>query len=551
MNSYDEYYPRPLLQRDSFFSLNGEWLLNGKKINVPFCRESRLSGYENDKNTVMEYEKRFILPEGFHDEKKLTILHFGAVDQKCDVFLNDIFLAHNEGGYLPFEADISSSLRKENILKVVARDELDPFYPYGKQSKDPHGMWYTPVSGIWQSVWIEERSEDAIKDLHIHTDTDKVILDIDSDAEEFFFQVKMDEETIEKRFTEKHFELDLSQVKRSLWSNDSPKLYEFTLKTENDEIRSYFALRKLSVKEVGKHKRLFLNDEPVFLNGVLDQGYFPEGIFTPEDVREYERDILSMKELGYNFIRKHIKVEPEAFYYYCDKHGILVMQDMVNSGEYSFFRDTALPTIGLKRKTDKVRDQRVLDFFLYYSQKTIRHLSSHPCIIAYTIYNEGWGQQASTLSYRTLKQEDPDRLFDTASGWFRGGASDFDSEHIYFRNSILMGLERVLLLSECGGYTRKIEGHVYKEDGKYGYGKTESEEELTSAIIRMHEKMTVPSIRNGLCGVVMTQLSDIEEEINGLYTYDRKVCKVNKQRIIDENLRLQKLYRECIEKGEV
>ncbi len=525
--------------------------MNGKKINVPFCRESILSGYEGDDEKVLVYEKRFSLPEGFHDEKKGTILHFGAVDQKCDVFLNDIFLVHNEGGYLPFEADISSSLRKENILKVVARDELDPYYPYGKQTKDPHGMWYTPVSGIWQSVWIEERSEDAIRDLHIHTDTEKVILDIDSDAEEFLFRVEMDEETLELRFTEKHFELDLSQVKRSLWSNDSPKLYEFTLKTQNDEIRSYFALRKLSVKEIGGHKRLYLNDQPVFLNGVLDQGYFPEGIFTPEDVKEYERDILNMKELGYNFIRKHIKVEPEAFYYYCDRHGILVMQDMVNSGPYSFFRDTALPTIGIKRKIDRVRDQKVLDFFLYYSKKTIRHLSSHPCIIAYTIYNEGWGQQASSLSYHTLKQEDPDRLFDTASGWFRSETSDFDSEHIYFRNAVLMGLKRVLLLSECGGYTRKIEGHVYKEDGKYGYGKTESEEELTSAIIRMHEKMTIPSIRNGLCGVVMTQLSDIEEEINGLYTYDRQVCKVDKKRIQEENRRIREIYEECIRKGEV
>ncbi|MBO7699059.1 MAG: glycoside hydrolase family 2, partial [Erysipelotrichaceae bacterium] len=266
-------------------------------------------------------------------------------------------------------------------------------------------------------------------------------------------------------------------------------------------------------------------------------------IFLPESPEDYRQDILNMKELGFNCLRKHIKIEPEAFYYHCDKEGMLVIQDMVNSGAYSFFTDTVLPTIGLLKVRKPLVDQKRYDFFIEHAKETIRHLKSHPCIFAYTIYNEGWGQQIASKAYETLKVEDPERLFDSTSGWFFDDKSDFDSYHVYFRNTILPKGNRLLLLSECGGFIRDISDHKSDKGSTWGYGKTNSEEELTDKIIAMHEKMVIPSIRNGLTGYIYTQVSDVEGEINGLYTYDRRVCKVNKEKLLEANRKLQEVYK--------
>lgn len=542
-NNWDEFYPRPLLRRKSFYSLNGLWLLNKKEIIVPFCKESILSNYIDDHNPSLHYEKHFSLPNNFLKDNERLILNFGAVDQICDVYLNNQFVYHNEGGYLPFRIDITNYINdNDNLLEVKCLDELNYFYPYGKQSKKPKGMWYTPVSGIWQSVFLESVPNNGINDLKIKSDDKYLILDIDSDSPYFDIEIELDNKSFRKRFENKHIEIDLSLYNYQLWSIDNPKLYYFSITTKDETINSYFAFRKIEVKTINNQKKLFLNNKPLFLNGLLDQGYYPDGIFMPGNYHDYEKDIINIKELGFNFLRKHIKVEPETFYYYCDKCGILVMQDMVNSGKYSFFKDTILPTIGLKNRSDKLYDKERYAFFIDYAIKTINHLKSHPCIIAYTIYNEGWGQQNSSDAYKRLKAIDNDRLFDTASGWFRTNASDFSSEHIYFKNRILKPSNRLLILSECGGFQRKIEGHVYKEDGNYGYGKTNSSKELTDKIIKMHEEMTIPSIHNGLIGIIMTQLSDIEEEINGLYTYDREVLKIEKDRIIKINKDLQNIY---------
>ncbi|MBQ2505558.1 MAG: glycoside hydrolase family 2, partial [Erysipelotrichaceae bacterium] len=349
------------------------------------------------------------------------------------------------------------------------------------------------------------------------------------------FKVRFND--FEKVFTEKEISIDVPSP--HLWSTEDPYLYDLTIETKNDVVTSYFVLRKIEGKFVNGHQRLFLNDKPLFLNSLLDQGYFKEGIFLPKDPEEYEKDVLSIKAMGFNCLRKHIKIEAEAFYYYCDRHGILVMQDMVNSGPYRFFRDTVLPTIGLTSIPCKIEDQKRYDFFLQHSLDSIEHLKSHPCIFAYTIYNEGWGQQDASKTYDILKKTDPKRLFDSTSGWFFDDHSDFDSYHIYFRNKVLKGRDKLLLLSECGGFIRQLEE---TKKAVWGYGKANSEKELTDKIIEMHEKMVLPSIENGLCGYIMTQISDVENELNGLFSYDRQVCKVDQEAIKKANQRLAQFY---------
>lgn len=529
-------YPRPQMKRKSFFSLNGEWdLFVGKGIRetvlVPFPPESILSGIGRDmgKYPSLLYRKIFTLPNGFN--KGRVLLHFGAIDQIAKIRLNGVLIGEHIGGYDAFTIDITDNLLEKNILEIKVTDELESgTLPYGKQRRKRGGMWYTPICGIWQSVWLESVPENYIKSIRIETGHNHA--DIIADAPDGMVILKTPYAKVELPFKDGRAHITFKSPR--MWSPEDPYLYRFKLIAGEDEVESYFAIRVLEIKEVDGIERLCLNGKPYFFHGLLDQGYFSDGIFTPASYEVYQRDILTAKALGFNTLRKHIKVEPDVFYYLCDKLGMIVFQDMVNNGKYSFMRDTALPTVGFKRlpRLFSKRSYGERRAFISGMKKTVEQLYNHPCVCYYTIFNEGWGQFDADEMYRTLKKLDSSRFIDTTSGWFYGRESDIESLHVYFKPVKLKKAKRPIMVSEFGGYSHKVENHVFNDEREYGYKKFESREQLENAIVDLYEKEIIPNIEKGLCGAIYTQLSDVEDEINGLVTYDRHEIKVSKEKML-------------------
>ncbi len=307
-----------------------------------------------------------------------------------------------------------------------------------------------------------------------------------------------------------------------------------TIQVGEDKVESYFALRTLEIREVGGIPRLCLNGEPYFFHGLLDQGYWSDGLFTPAEPECYTSDILAMKKLGFNMLRKHIKVEPERFYYDCDRLGMVVFQDMVNNGDYSFLRDTALPTVGLQRMPDKHlhRDEATRRAFLAGMEAVVKQLKNHPCILYWTIFNEGWGQFDSASAYERLRELDDTRWIDSTSGWFRWGKTDVESIHCYFKKYRFKLDKKPVVLSEFGGYSHGVSGHLFNTEKSYGYGSCPDLDSLGDRIERLYRDEIIPAVQQGLCASVYTQVSDVEDEINGLLTYDRKVEKLTPERMI-------------------
>lgn len=532
------YYPRPSMVRNSYLSLNGEWGFAitdsptneeyDERILVPFPPESTLSGIGRTvgRGKYMHYYKRVRLPESYIRDRLL--LHIGAIDQEAWIYVGDELVSECCGGYLPIEVDITSHARSGVIdIHIVCRDSLDKIYPYGKQTDKRGGMWYTPVSGIWQSVWLESVPDEYIRKLKFTNIDGGVHLEV--------FGIDGGEVILDNgdviSFTGGG--VDIRPENPHLWSPEDPYIYPIRVRGGEDEVESYFAIRSIDIRNIDGTERICLNGEPYVFNGLLDQGYYPDGLFLPATKDGWLDDIRMAKSLGFNMLRKHIKIEPEIFYYLCDTEGIAVFQDMVNNSGYSFIRDTALPTLGLQRLGDKYlhRNRRSREIFKNTMLATSELLYNHPSVVYYTIFNEGWGQFSADEMYELLKAREPERIIDATSGWFRRKKSDVDSRHIYFKPLKPKRLDgRPLVISEFGGYSYRVEGHLFGKKN-YGYRIFKTKAEFEDAIAALYEGEVLPLVMRGASAFVYTQVSDVEDETNGFITYDRRVLKADAERL--------------------
>jgi len=553
-------YPRPQFKRDSYFSLNGAWeyaITGGEEvtfydgeITVPYSPETNLSNVNRalGKTEVLHYRKAFTLPEGFI--KSRVLLNFGAVDQVCKVYVNGSLVCENKGGYLPFTADVTDYLRKdENELTLSVWDDADSdIFGRGKQRYDRGGIWYTPTSGIWQSVWLESVPDKYVKSVKLTPDYDNKLLCIEAKTVgDLPIKVEVLDENgvISVAEIDKKGALDVSTCKE--WTPDSPELYTVKLYCGDDIVESYFGLRKFSA-EIINGKRVFtINNKPVFHNGLLDQGYYEGGAYTPKSNEVMYNEILSVKNLGYNMLRKHIKVEPLLWYYYCDILGVLVWQDMINGGgRYSPVRIALAPFINLHindnnyKKMKRSEQSRKQYFVEAYG--LIDTLYNCVSLCLWTPFNEAWGQFDALNVWKELSSYDPTRLYDHASGWQDKGGGDLNSRHIYFRKARIKGDgKRVLALTEFGGYSLKINGHTFSKK-TFGYKTFKTKEKLTQAIEKLYEDEVIPLIyKQGLCATVYTELTDVEDEINGLFTFDR-LLKVDGDRIKNLNAKVNEAF---------
>lgn len=523
-------YPRPQLKRTKWICLNGIWEIKTESgfqgnIKVPFCPESLLSGFKGKirYGEKLHYQRTFTIPQDWMEKR--ILLHFGAVSSTCEVLINGQMVGHHENGYLSFTLDITKVLKskgEENLLEVIVQNDLSGRLPSGKQKEKRGGMWYTPCSGIWQSVWMEPVPEHYVESLKIQVDLEGADIFTNGITEGALVCEGKSYEIVNGK-------VRVCPEQPRWWSPEDPYLYDFSIKSGEDEIRSYFALRSIEVREGKDYPDLYLNEKPYFFHGLLDQGYVSDGLYTPADPSLYEQDILAMKALGFNMLRKHIKIEPEQFYYDCDRLGMVVFQDMVNNSDYKFLRDTAIATIGFKKLKDKRKHKNSIfrQAFEEAMKATITQLWNHSCICYWTIFNEGWGQFDADRMYKIAKQMDPTRIIDATSGWFAQKESDVESLHMYFEK-LHLGKNKALpqVLSEFGGYVYKDEEHSFNLTKTYGYKIYQDRETFVKAFQQVYMEQIVPLVRKGLSATVYTQLSDVEDETNGILTYDRKVCKL-------------------------
>ena len=544
-------YPRMQFQRDSYFNMNGVWeyQITGlkeepktdhwKKILVPFAVGSKLSGVEEvlQPNQVLWYRKQFAYKPG----KGKTLLNFEAVDQKCTVYINGIEVGSHMGGYDPFTLDISSAIKYQNSIMVRCVDDSDKsFYAYGRQRLEHEGMWYKPTAGIWQTVWIEDIPERAIEELKITPNYDKqsVHIDLKGDFDQVAVIVSADGEVVYRGITkEKHYDIPIENMHP--WTLEDPFLYDLYIQTEEDIVKSYFAMRKFSAgNDADGTIRFCLNDKPIFLSGLLDQGYNSDGWMTYPSDENIQWELQRVKDLGFNMLRKHVKVESRRWYYHCDRLGILVMQDMPSGGTYNYNAMAFWPNLGFRKMKDidnpKLGRDNEDEKKIYYIELNAL-LKTHyntPCIFAWVPFNEGWGQFDSEKITDYIRKVDPTRLIDSASGWHDQGCGDFASYHSYSfpYHTKKDKHDRIVILSGFGGYSFKEAGHL-EANKPYGYKIFTDKLALSEGIHKVYEEKVFRNISEGLAGCVYTQLSDVEDECNGLFTMDREVLKIEERRI--------------------
>ena len=558
-------YPRPQLRRESYLNLNGRWQyairpagqapdrFDGEII-VPLSPESLLSGVGRTVKAGDElWYQRTVTPEpGFVQGK--VLLHFGAVDQECRVLFNGELVGEHKGGYLPFVCDVTDVMTEgENILTVAVRDHTSAGnHAYGKQSLTPGGIWYTPQSGIWQTVWMESVAENYVKNLKITPlyDEKKVRIAIDAEKTEGAnVVIRKEGVCIAEEWADEKGEVTCLILDEHFrpWSPDDPFLYdvEVTL-SGGDRVESYFGMRKFGTTEVEGKKVLALNGKPIFMSGVLDQGYWSDGLYTPPADEAMIFDIQTMKDCGFNMLRKHIKIEPMRWYYHCDRLGMIVWQDMVSGGSrLDPMIIQVLPFIGINLKDSRYRvfgreEEASRDQFVQDLYDTVELLYNTPSLAVWVPFNEGWGQFDSLQVTQILWELDETRLVDHASGWHDQGGGDFKSRHIYFRPvKMRHDGSRVLALTEFGGYSLPVQGHCSAEK-EFGYRIYKTEAEWMDAYAKLFENEVIPCReKQQLSALVYTQVSDVEEEVNGLLTYDRKVLKGDVSRFRALNRRLR------------
>ena len=560
-------YPRPQMVRDSYICLNGKWdyaILNKKqtlkeyqgKIVVPFSPEAILSGVEKIvmPDDVLYYKRSFELPEGFYKDGERVLLHFGAVDYIATVAVNGKELTTHVGGYFPFNVDITDALvAGENELTVVVTDPSDTHWQsHGKQKIKRGGIFYTPQSGIWQTVWMEAVPADYISALYLTPDIDQNTLTVKAAIEGATKDGKV--EVIDNGAVIASGELNdgecvIALEDYKLWSPENPYLYDLKITMGDDEVASYFGMRKYSVgKDANGKPRIMLNNEPYFHNGLLDQGYWSDGLYTPPSEEAIIFDIKTTKEMGFNMLRKHIKIEPMRWYYHCDRLGVLVWQDMINGGMGANKPLNGLiGFLGLKHDDSRYgiygrKDKEGRDEYYVDAERTILGLYSVVSLALWVPFNESWGQFDACKAVDFIKSFDTTRPIDHASGWHDQGGGDFNSLHIYFRPVTIPSSDkygRTVILSEFGGYSVGCEGHVFNKTKSFGYRAYNTLESFENAYHKLFQNQIIPIIDKGLSATVYTQLTDVEDEINGLITYDRKVIKVDIDRIKGLNDKLK------------
>lgn len=575
-------YPRPQLVRNSYINLNGPWEYAFTRkheephhymgtILVPFSPECKLSGVSRTLHAdeALWYRRKLTLPEGFVPKDGRVILHFGAVDQEATVFLNGQQIGYHMGGYTAFSVDLTPALQAENTLVLRVMDDTDAtWHSRGKQKTNPKGIWYSPQSGIWQTVWLEAVPSQYITGLTIIPSAQEGRVEITvhgNTAGECTLHVGQGMLGYSTPSTppapagmearnpyplQVHGTLEeavsIPLPNPLLWSPETPYLYPFTCTFGTDTISSYFGLRDTAIcSDQAGDKRLYLNGKPYFHNGLLDQGYWPDGLYTPPSDEALIYDIEAAKELGFTMLRKHIKVEAARWYYHCDRLGMLVWQDMVNGGgNYSFWTISTPLVTGLHQQDRHYKrfarqDTEGRQEYLMELEEMVLQLQNHPSLVLWVPFNEGWGQFDAAAVYDHLHQLDPTRPIDHASGWHDQKKGDLKSLHVYFRPYRFRKdpLGRAVALTEFGGYNLQVQGHCWNKTD-YGYKRLTDPDALWAAYVRLYEEQILPAIPKGLCATVYTQLCDVETELNGLMTYDRKVLKLPKEALKSLNQRV-------------
>ena len=561
-------YPRPAMRRDSYECLNGSWQYAFTRaaqfptawdgsILVPYSPEAKASGVGRilQPGEWLHYHRTFAPPAG---QGGRVLLHFGAVDYACAVEVNGHLVGGHRGGYWPFALDVTEALNDtgRNTLWVAVQDPGDTgTQARGKQTLHPGGMFYPAQSGIWQTVWLERVPDNYIQTLTVTPDYDartvtvRVHTAMPGGAVNLWAMVRAGGVTIAEDWGSDEADRDgevtlhIPEEQFRPWSPDRPFLYDLTVGTTQgqeedfDTVHSYFALRKWETKPDARGVlRFFLNDKPILLNGLLDQGYWPEGLYTPPSDAALVHELEQVKELGFNLLRKHAKIEPQRWYYHCDKLGLIVWQDMVYGGAplkqwyVTYLTNALLPLLrrtpdgkvfwGLLGRESKASREE-------YGQEleaTVAALRAHPCIGCWVPFNEGWGQFDAKAATARLRALDPGRLVDEASGWYDQGGGDVDSRHNYFYPLRVRPSGRAVALSEYGGIAWPMPGH--EPPGRtYGYGTAKNKADLTKRYKELQLKTVLPQLKNGLSALVYTQVSDVEDEVNGLFTYDRTALK--------------------------